>query len=136
MYLADKSAYEQQRHSPLANEALVALARDGQLAMCDVVALELLYSTRGPEDYAVRKEALRSLPWLPTTTRVGEIALATQERLAAQGHHRRPIPDLLIAATAQVHGATVLHYDKDFDIIAKVTGQPTQWIVPRGTGYA
>ena len=41
---------------------------------------------------------------------------------------------VMIAATAEVHGATVLHYDRDFDLIAAVTGQPTQWITRRGTG--
>lgn len=135
VFLVDKSAYEQQRHSALADEMLVALALEGQLAVCDVVALEILYSTRGPTDYALRKDALRALTWVPTDERVGEIALATQERLAAQGHHRRPIPDLLIAAAAQVNGATVLHYDKDFDLIAEVTGQPMRWIVPLGEGH-
>jgi len=43
------------------------------------------------------------------------------------------IPDLLIAATAERHGATVLHNDKDYDLIAEVTGQPAEWVVPRGS---
>jgi hypothetical protein len=46
-----------------------------------------------------------------------------------------PIPDLLVAATAEVHGATVLHHDRDFERIAAVTGQPTRWIVPPGSGF-
>jgi predicted nucleic acid-binding protein len=41
--------------------------------------------------------------------------------------------DLLIAATAERHGVTVLHYDADYDLIAEVTGQLTQWVVPRGS---
>ena len=56
-----------------------------------------------------------------------------QGLLAARGKHRRPIPDLAIAATAEEHGATVLHYDKDYDLIAEITGQPVEWIAPRGT---
>ncbi|MDQ1711377.1 MAG: hypothetical protein QOE45_827 [Frankiaceae bacterium] len=44
-----------------------------------------------------------------------------------------PLPDLLIAAIAERHRVTVLHYDDAYDRIAAVTGQPTQWIVPRGS---
>jgi predicted nucleic acid-binding protein len=62
-------------------------------------------------------------------------ALTLQRRLAERGQHRRPIPDLLIAATALVHGAALLHYDMDFDLIADVTGQETRWIIPRGTEH-
>jgi predicted nucleic acid-binding protein len=47
--------------------------------------------------------------------------------LADQGKHRAPsIPDLIIAATAELAGLTVLHLDKDFDLIAEVTGQATE----------
>lgn len=83
---------------------LRALAAEGALAMCEIVALELLYSARNLGDYEQRHTDLRSLPWLP---------------------------DLIVAATAAEHEATVLHYD----LIARVTGQPTRWIIPRGTGH-
>ena len=54
-------------------------------------------------------------------------AVDVQLRLAESGQHRAPsIPDLLIAATAELAGLTVLHVDKDFDLIAGVTGQPTE----------
>jgi predicted nucleic acid-binding protein len=53
--------------------------------------------------------------------------------LAEQGHHWRPIPDLIIAAAAEVHGLRLLHYDKDFDTIASVTDQHTEWVVERGS---
>jgi predicted nucleic acid-binding protein len=135
VYLVDKSAFEQQRHSKTADAALRALAEAGQLATCEIVALELLYSTRGPADYEARWAGLGSLVWLPVDGDVTRTALELQRALARTGQHRRPIPDLLIAATAVVHGATVLHYDKDFDLIAEATGQPTQWIVPRGRGH-
>jgi predicted nucleic acid-binding protein len=70
-------------------------------------------------------------------------------RAALDGHHGRGIdralirsgsqhrhfrlPDLIIAATAEEHGATVLHYDADYDRIAAVTGQPAEWVAPRGS---
>jgi predicted nucleic acid-binding protein len=135
-YLVDKSAFEQQRHSADAADVLTALARENQLATCEVIALELLYSTRGPSEYEKRWAGLQSLVWLPVDAEVTKRALDIQRRLARAGQHRRPIPDLLIAATALVHGATVLHYDRDFDLIAAQTGQPVRWIIPRGTGHS
>jgi len=33
---------------------------------------------------------------------------------------------LLIAAAAELAGLTVLHLDKDFDLIASITGQPAE----------
>lgn len=69
-YLADKSAYEQQRHSHVADELLKALAGDGALYMSEIVALELLYSARSRVDYDRRWDDLTTLPWLPLTAAV------------------------------------------------------------------
>ncbi len=135
LHLADKSAYEQQRHSELVDETLRALAADGALAICEIVALELLYSARNPDDYEQRWADMQALPWLAVTHAVMMRALSVQRQLAGRGQHRRPLPDLIVAATAAEHGATVLHYDRDFDLIAAVTGQPTRWVVPRGSGH-
>ncbi len=44
----------------------------------------------------------------------------------------RKVPDLLIAAVAELATLTVVHYDADFELIASITGQPTMWIVERG----
>jgi hypothetical protein len=41
--------------------------------------------------------------------------------------------DLLIAATAERHSLVVIHYDHGFDLVANVTGQPTEWVVPQGS---
>lgn len=134
-YLADKSAYEQQRHSNAADELLKALAGEGALYMTEVVALELLYSARNRADYDRRWDGLRTLPWLQLTAAVSARALEVQRQLARRGQHRRPIPDLLVAATALEHGATVLHYDRDFDLIGEVTELSARWIIPAGTGH-
>ena len=48
-------------------------------------------------------------------------------------HRHFSLPDLIIAATAELNGATVLHYDADYDRIAAVTGQPTEWVAPKGS---
>jgi predicted nucleic acid-binding protein len=44
-----------------------------------------------------------------------------------------PLPDLLIAAVAERHQVTILHYDRDYDIVSDITGQTTQWVVPKGS---
>jgi predicted nucleic acid-binding protein len=63
-----------------------------------------------------------------------ERALAVHRELATTSQHRRfRLPDLIIAGTAEQHGATVLHYDADYDRIAAITGQPTEWVAPRGS---
>lgn len=134
-HLADKSAFEQQRHSDIADGILKTLAVEGALHMTEIVALELLYSARSPTDYEARWEGLGSLPWLHMDAAVAARAVDLQRRLAERGQHRRPLPDLLVAATAMVHGATVLHYDRDFDLIAAVSDLSARWIIPAGTGH-
>ena len=74
-----------------------------------------------------------ALPTLPLTETVASRALDVQHLLARRGQHRVPVPDLLIAATAEVNGVAVIHYDADYDRIARVTGQPAEWVVPRGS---
>lgn len=61
------------------------------------------------------------------TPAIEDRALEVQQLLADRGQHRAPaIPDLLIAATAELSGLTVVHLDKDFELIATITGQPTE----------
>ena len=70
----------------------------------------------------------RALEWLPISEAVMDRALEVQPLLAARSGngHRRPIPDLIIAAAAELHQAEVLHVDSDYDMIAEVTGQPAR----------
>src|SRR5262245_26918919 len=103
-YLADKSALEQRRHSAAARTVLEGLLVDGALASCHVVALEVLYSARNRRDYEDLLADIRSLPWLPCDEAALDRSMEVQRLLAAKGHHRVPIPDLVIAATAEVHG--------------------------------
>lgn len=132
-FLANKSALEQRRHSDDARGLITLLLADGLLASCHIVALEVLYSARNRADYARLAAGIEALPWLAVDEAAMDRAMEVQHLLARKGQHRVPLPDLVIAATAEVHEATVLHYDHDFDVIAAVTGQPTRWIVPRGT---
>lgn len=134
IYLADKSALEQRRHNADARDLLALLLREGSLASCHIVALEVLFSARNLVDYEKLQADIAALPWLPVDAEVMDRAMEVQHLLARRRQHRLPLPDLMIAATAEAHDAIVLHYDNDFDLIAAVTRQPTQWIVERGTG--
>jgi predicted nucleic acid-binding protein len=78
--------------------------------------------------------ALRGQRWMDVTAEAMERALSVHRELAARNQHRNfRLPDLIIAATAELHGATVLHYDADYDRIADVTGQPVEWVADKGT---
>jgi predicted nucleic acid-binding protein len=61
-------------------------------------------------------------------------AAKIQEALTEQAQHRSAsIPALILAATARARSLEILHYDQDFDAIARFTEQPARWIVPPGT---
>ena len=110
------------------------LMAEGRLAVCQMVALEFLNNAPDPRSYEVIWGALRGQRWMDVTTTVMERTLEVHRELAAKSRHRNfRLPDLIIAATAEHHGATVLHYDSDYDSIAEITGQPVEWVAPRGT---
>ncbi len=133
-YLADKSALARAGHPAVASR-LVPLVEAGLVATCMLIDLEVLYSTRGFEEYEhIRTDRALAYERLPMPDEVWDQAAATQRELARAGRTRvAGIRDLLIAATAARARVAVLHYDADFDAIAAVTGQPTEWVVPRGS---
>jgi predicted nucleic acid-binding protein len=109
---------------------------EGQIATCDMVRLELLYTARNEREFDDLREGLAALPGSPIGKPQWERALEVYRGLAAQGGtHQRSVrhADLLIAAAAESAELTLVHYDEDFDRIAAITGQPTRWAVPRGT---
>lgn len=106
----------------------------GEIATCGIVDLELLYSARDRGTYRSLVEALRGMPRVPLDEAAVDRALSVQAMLAERSQHRAvPLPDLLVAACAERAGLAILHYDGDFERIAELTGQATQWIVPRGS---
>jgi predicted nucleic acid-binding protein len=122
-------------HFDAVHEVLGPLLLNGEIASCALSDLEVLFSARTPEEYEhVLVHRRANYAHLPVTDAVCDHAVEVQRALAARSEHRgAPIPDLLIAACAEAQGVAVLHYDADYDLIASVTGQPTQWVVPRGS---
>jgi len=107
----------------------------GLLARCGLTDLEFGVSARSSTDHqilgAFRRDALEHLI---TPDTVWERAWQVQEALTDQGLHRSvKVPDLIIAAIAEHHRVSVMHYDHDFDRIAAVTGQSVEWVVPAGS---
>ena len=134
VYLADKSALTRRETRPEVRDVVEPLLLAGRIATCGIVDLELLFSAPDPTTYEELARVLRALPRVPVTDAAVERALEVQRLLAARSQHRAvPLPDLLVAACAELAGLTVLHYDADYDRVAEVTGQPVQWVVPRGT---
>ena len=133
-YLGDKSALTRRANRPEVRAVVEPLLLSGRIATCGIIELELLYSATDPRSYARLARLLEGMPRVPVTNAVIERALEVQGHLAAASQHRAvPLPDLLIAACAELHGLTVLHDDGDFTRIAAITGQATRWVVPRGT---
>lgn len=133
-YLADKSALTRRETRPEVRALIEPMLLAGQIATCAIVDLELLYSASRPTLYANLASALRSLPRVPVTEPALDRALEVQGLLAERSQHRGvPLPDLIVAACAEHAGLAVLHFEADFDRIAEITGQPTSWVMPRGS---
>lgn len=127
-WLIDKSALVRLAGSPDAAEWAGRIER-GLVRIATVTRLEVGYSARsGPELRAgLRRPPLASMPVEYLTPAIEDRAVEILALLADRGQHRAPsLPDVIIAAIAEFAGLTVLHLDKDFDIIAKITGQPAE----------
>lgn len=132
-FLIDTSVVSRLDQQPVRTRIAAIGARN--IHACAPVLLEVGYTARGVADYreimATLRRAFRFVapsPW------ASERALEVQSALAELGQHRSArLPDLLIAATAEQIGATVLHYDRDFDTIANITAQPCEWVAKPGT---
>ena len=127
-WLIDKSALVRLAASPDAAEWAARIER-GLVRITTVTRLEAGYSARsGPQLRAgFQRPPLSSMPVEYLTPAIEDRAVEVLTLLADRGQHRAPsIPDLIIAATAELAGLTVLHLDKDFDLIAEITGQPME----------
>jgi predicted nucleic acid-binding protein len=136
MQLADTSAWQLSRRRPDLRAWFTQKAVDGLIGTCAMVSLELLQGVRNGREFDERRVEMDELPQFPIAPRELSRAMDVYRELAHQGgSHQRSVghADLLIAAAAESAGVEVLHYDEDFDRIAAITGQPTSWIVPRGS---
>jgi predicted nucleic acid-binding protein len=133
-YLADTSALARLHH-PAVAQVLAPLIEAGVVATCGVIEFELGWATGTSAQLdQLRTDRDAGYEWLATHDEDWRRALEVQASLWRSGRMRAVgLPDLLIAAVAERERVTVMHYDGDYNFIAQVTGQPMQWVVPRGT---
>jgi len=132
-FLIDKSALARMSLEPV-RQRIAPIFEAAEAATCAIIDLEMLYSARSREDYEdIRQRRSLAYHFIPMAETILQRALTVQAELARIGHHRVAIPDLLIAATAESASLIVLHYDRDYDVIARVTRQPVEWVVARGS---
>ena len=131
-YLVDTSVLKR-LSAPTVRAVIEPLAAAGRLARAGISDLEVGYSARNAREWDRLIGALDILTLVETTADHVARAKQVQRHLASKSQRGRKIPDLLIAAAAEELRLTVLHYDQDFDKIAKVTGQLCEWVVPAGS---
>jgi len=131
-FLVDTSVLKRLGH-PEVRGAVEPLAAAGQLGRATICDLEIGYSARNVGEWDRLVGALSAFEAIETTAPHMRRALQVQRTLAERSQRGRKIPDLLVAAAAEELDLGVLHYDADFDLIAAVTGQRCQWVVPAGS---
>ena len=127
-WLVDKSALVRITESPDRDEWVSRTAR-GLLHICTVTRLEVAYSGRSAAEISQQfaRPPLAHMLIEHFTPAIEERALQVLQLLSERGQHRSAgLGDLLLAATAEARGLTVLHVDHDFELIAQVTGQPME----------
>lgn len=133
-FLIDTSAASRIQQ-PGALERWASVLRQGRIGMCEATESELCYSARSADQFTRLRESLGSLyAWRGVPEDVWARVRELQQVLAAKGCHRSAgVVDLVVAVTAMHHGISVLHYDRDFETIAKHTDLKTSWVADPGT---
>lgn len=134
LYLIDTSALARFMRGDAEQYGWDQAAAADLIATCPITELEFFHSARSAADRTRGIEDMRLLfGWVPVDDRAYDRARQVQEALTKQGKHRSAgAVDLVVAATAELQGLTLLHCDHDFECIAAVTGQPLQWYGPEG----
>lgn len=131
-YLVDTSVLTRLAN-PKVRALVEPLALAGSVSRCSISSLEIGAQAKNERTWDELLGSLRIFE----TREMGEAELRrasqVQRLLAESGLRGRKVPSLLVAATAEAAGMTVLHYDRDFEVIARVTGQPHRWVVPNGS---
>ncbi len=133
VWLTDKSVLARIDLEAVADVALPRI-QAGQVGVALVTELEVGFSARSASDYrTTREDLIDHLIPVPMPLRAEQRARELQAELVRRGQHRAvSVPDLVLASVADIQQLTILHYDGDFELIAELTGQPTEWVVPRG----
>jgi hypothetical protein len=133
-HLADKSALARMSEETVARR-LGPMIEAGLVGTCGIIELEVRFSARSHNDYAqISRDRRLGYESFPMPDEIWDRALEVQSAFSERGQlcavH---FPDLLVAATAERHGLVVIHYDADYDLIAAITAQPCEWVVPQGS---
>jgi len=133
-WLVDKSVLARLARAEV-REVMLPRVQAGRIAISIVTELEVGFSARSIDDYlTTRRTLVDYLVPILIAPRAEQRAREVQAELVRRGQHRAAsIPDILMAAAAEVEQLSVLHYDADFELIASITGQPTEWVVSRGS---
>ncbi len=131
-HLLDTSVLTRLRE-PTVRERIDPGAEQGELARAGISDLEIGFSARNAAEWDRLADAMDAFQLIETTADHVRRAKQVQRLLASKHQRGRKLPDLLVAAAAEDRGLTVLHYDADFDLIAAVTGQPCEWVIPAGS---
>lgn len=131
-YIVDTSVVKRLGRTPV-RKVVEPLALAGELARPAICDLEVGCLARNEKEWDLFITALDVFDSVDTTAAHVRRALQVQRLLAQRGQRGCTIPDLLVAAAAEQLDVAVLHYNVDFDLIASVTGQRCQWVVPAGS---
>jgi len=105
-----------------------------EIALSSIYDLEALFSARNVVDFAEIRQEIAAYPHVRLMQADVDRAIDVLDMLARRGQHRATgLADLIQAAQAERDDLVVLHYDAGYELIGEVTGQPTEWIVPRGS---
>lgn len=136
--LLDNSAWARLNDPRVAPDRIQAITEwiaERVMWVSTILRLEAGHAARDRASFDELEDLFGSLPSAEIDRSACRRALAIQRQLVASGHHRMPIADVLTAAVAESRGLTILHYDKDFDIILDKTDcvASAEWLAPRGT---
>ena len=136
--LLDNSAWARLADPALSDDRVNEIAdalEAGRIATCLPFLLEAGYSARTAREHDELLAELLALPHFRIDQEVAQRAVDAQRQLARVGHHRLPPVDLLVASIADRHGLGVLHYDRDYDLLAEKTDLDvgSVWLAPAGS---
>jgi predicted nucleic acid-binding protein len=132
--LADTSAWTNRHRNEAVRVDFDVRVVRREIATCPPVLMELLWSARAVADFEDTVSRMSALPQLEADRPAWDRAVDVWRELVRRGRHRQVRQaDLLVAATAELAGLAVCHYDRHFELIAEVTGQPVRAIAPLGT---